>query len=72
MSDSDACKECKTRVPFANKKKPPEERESQRLSKWDIIRAGEAGWFFQKNGDTYCPKHNPPWVKEWRERKELD
>lgn len=69
MTDSDTCTVCKTMVPFANTKKPPSERESGRLSKWDIIRAGEKGWFFQKDGTTYCPKHVPAWVAEWRKRK---
>lgn len=21
------------------------------------------------NGDSWCPDHNPPWVKEWRNKK---
>lgn len=39
---------------------------------WGRVHAGEAGWFFQKNGDSWCPDHNPPWVAEWRSRKKKD
>lgn len=38
--------------------------------KWSRIRAHEAGWFEQKNGDVYCPEHKPAWVAKWREQKE--
>jgi len=27
------------------------------------------GWFEQKNGDTWCPKHIPEWVAEWRAKR---
>jgi hypothetical protein len=33
------------------------------------IRSGEEGWFFQRNGDAWCPDHNPEWVIEWRAKK---
>lgn len=38
-------------------------------SRFDHIRAGEAGWFFTKAGDAYCPVHIPAWVAEWRARQ---
>ncbi|QFP95030.1 hypothetical protein SEA_NAPOLEONB_62 [Arthrobacter phage NapoleonB] len=34
-----------------------------------VITAGKEGWFMQKNGDNWCPKHTPEWVAAWRERK---
>lgn len=33
---------------------------------WDNIRAHDAGWFFQKDGTSWCPEHHPAWVKYWR------
>lgn len=66
VPERDICAICRKVVPFANKKK---ERASGRLSKWDIIKAGEAGWFFQKDGTTWCPEHTPEWVEEWRARQ---
>lgn len=36
---------------------------------WGRVRAHDAGWFIQKNGDTWCPEHIPEWVEEWRARK---
>lgn len=38
-------------------------------SKFGNVRAQEQGWFFQKNGDMYCPEHVPEWVAEWRAKK---
>lgn len=35
----------------------------------DRILASKEGWFFMKDGRTYCPDHNPPWVAEWRARR---
>jgi len=35
-------------------------------SHWDNIKAQELGWFFQKDGRRWCPKHVPTWVAEWR------
>lgn len=37
-------------------------------SKSHQIRAAEQGWFFQQNGDAWCPEHTPEWVAEWRAR----
>lgn len=37
-------------------------------SKWDTIRADEQGWFHQKDGKAYCPKHVPEWVSKWRKQ----
>lgn len=36
--------------------------------KWGVIKAHNEGWFFQKNGDVYCPEHVPEWVAKWRAR----
>lgn len=33
------------------------------------IRAHDAGWFIQKNGDAWCPEHTPEWVEAWRARQ---
>lgn len=33
---------------------------------WGYIRSG---WFFQKDGQQFCPEHTPDWVAEWRARK---
>lgn len=38
-------------------------------SRWDDQRASNLGWFFQRNGDVWCPEHTPDWVAEWRARK---
>lgn len=37
-----------------------------RIGKWNIMRAEKEGWFFQKDGTAYCPKHVPAWVPAWR------
>lgn len=55
------CKTCGKKVPHKNK--------TGRLSKWDVIKAGEAGWFFQRDGTAWCPNHVPEWVESWRERQ---
>ena len=34
---------------------------------WGKIKA--EGWFFQMNGDSWCPEHHPEWVAEWRRNK---
>lgn len=34
---------------------------------WSKIKAN---WFFQKNGDNWCPLHQPEWVSMWRKQKE--
>lgn len=31
---------------------------------WGVIKAD--GWFFQKNGDSWCPDHIPDWYWEWK------
>jgi len=35
---------------------------------WGYIKANDAGWFFQRNGDCWCPDHIPEWVPAWREK----
>lgn len=34
---------------------------------WSRIKA--EGWFFQHNGDVWCPDHIPDWVEAWRANK---
>lgn len=58
---SDVCSTCGDPVPSNNA--------SGRISAHDKIRAGEAGWFFQWNGTTYCPLDVPAWVGPWRAKK---
>lgn len=36
---------------------------------WNKIRAHDLGWFEQKNGTAYCPRHVPEWVTEWRAQR---
>lgn len=42
-------------------------------SKFDAIKANEAGWFCGKEGSDnpgwHCPEHVPAWVTDWRLRK---
>jgi hypothetical protein len=40
-----------------------------RVSKWLVMEAAKEGWFFQKDGTTYCPEHVPSWVGSWRRRQ---
>jgi len=54
----DTCVECGAKVPHRNA--------SGRVSRWDVIRAAEKGWFFQHDGAAFCPTHVPDWVPEWR------
>lgn len=42
----------------------PECEEAIKNHRWGKTKA--TGWFFQKNGKSYCPKHVPAWVKKWR------
>lgn len=35
---------------------------------WGYIKANDAGWFLQRNGDCWCPEHIPDWVSKWREK----
>lgn len=37
-------------------------------SRWDNQRAQNLGWFFQRNGDVWCPVHIPDWVAGWRSK----
>lgn len=30
---------------------------------------GRENWFFQRNGDNFCPEHIPAWVEGWRKKK---
>lgn len=41
-------------------------------SRFDKIRAHEAGWFFQKERVAWCPAHVPDWVGPWRDRKKAE
>jgi len=36
---------------------------------WGKVAANDAGWFFQRTGEAWCPEHVPEWVEEWRARK---
>lgn len=36
---------------------------------WGTKRANREGWFLQRNGDAWCPDHNPEWVAEWRAKQ---
>lgn len=36
---------------------------------WGATQAHKEGWFHQQNGDSWCPEHNPDWVKEWRAKR---
>lgn len=38
-------------------------------SKWSSIRASNEGWFLQRDGTVWCPKHIPDWVEKWRANK---
>lgn len=29
----------------------------------------KSDWFFQKNGEKFCPQHTPEWVEQWRANK---
>jgi hypothetical protein len=58
---------------------PPSEGQAQcaeagciaehKTDEWNSKRAHNEGWFIQKNGDRWCPDHNPEWVEEWRKRQ---
>lgn len=34
---------------------------------WSKVKADD--WFFQQNGDAWCPNHHPEWVAAWRAKK---
>lgn len=36
---------------------------------WGTREAQRAGWFLQRNGDAWCPEHNPDWVAAWRAKR---
>lgn len=36
---------------------------------WGTKAAQRAGWFMQRNGDSWCPAHIPEWVAGWRAGK---
>lgn len=44
----------------------PKATATKRTSSWDLLRATQAGWFTQKDGQVWCPKHVPDWVEGWR------
>jgi hypothetical protein len=60
---ADECSVCEKRVPHNNS--------SGRVSKWNLIKAQEDGWFFGKNGVSYCPEDLPKWVVDWRARQKI-
>lgn len=33
---------------------------------WGKVKAGGIGWFFERNGRSWCPIHTPEWVATWR------
>lgn len=37
---------------------------------WGKVTASNAGWFFQRTGEAWCPEHVPEWVTEWRARRD--
>ena len=43
--------------------------ESYKGHHWGAVKAHDRGWFLQKDGTAWCPKHTPEWVEEWRERE---
>lgn len=45
---------------------------SIRLHMWGKAEAYAEGWFFQKNGDLWCPDHLPDWVSKWRAKKKAE
>lgn len=45
------CNDCEEKIP---------------ANKFSHIRAGDKGWFFEKDGTVYCPNHTPGWVSQWR------
>jgi hypothetical protein len=47
----------------------PECAESYAAHHWGAVKAADEGWFLQRDGTAWCPKHNPPWVADWRKRQ---
>lgn len=54
----------------------PECSETIKVHYWAKVKANDDGWFFQKDGNVWCPVHVPEWVPAWREaqraKKKLD
>lgn len=50
----------------------PDCSSSMKTHAWGFIKANDAGWFIQKNGDCWCPEHIPEWVALWRAKKRGD
>lgn len=38
-------------------------------SRWDAMHANDDGWFFERNGNVWCPRHRPAWLTTWRDGK---
>lgn len=38
-----------------------------RNHKWGKIQGHNAGWYMSKEGEAFCPLHNPVWLAEWRQ-----
>lgn len=36
---------------------------------WGRTAAHKEGWFFAKDGRSWCPKHQPEWVAKWRKER---
>lgn len=47
----------------------PDCKATYKANKWGQIKAHDAGWFFQKDGQGFCPEHVPEWVAGWRAGK---
>jgi hypothetical protein len=39
---------------------------------WGAVKANDAGWFRQKDGRSWCPKHIPKYIASWRRLKVND
>ena len=46
-------------------------RSTGRTGKWNFMKAEREGWFFQRDGTSWCPEHVPAWVPAWREQQRL-
>lgn len=47
----------------------PNCEESYPDHRWGKTKAHDAGWFFSRNGNSFCPKHAPAWLDYWRKNK---
>lgn len=36
---------------------------------WAHIDTDKQGWFFMKDGRSFCPEHTPEWVAAWRAKR---